>query len=66
VSATTTHPDLDPDPALSVAFNIPTQFSFLTSFFCLLLSEGTVTSVFKEKKVTKQVKSTFFSIYFAC
>ncbi len=44
----------DPDPALYVSdLNMPTKISFFSNLFCLLLSVGTLTSVFKDKKSLK-------------
>jgi hypothetical protein len=41
----------------SVAFKMPTKSKFFSMFFCLLLFEGTFTSVFKDKKSQRSYKT---------
>jgi hypothetical protein len=57
--------DPDPDPAIFVIDlqHASEKLIFNTIFFCLLLFEGTFTSIFKDKKskrVTKYKESWFF------
>jgi hypothetical protein len=49
----------------SAADQKPTKNKFFPEFFCLLLFEGTFTSVFTDKKskVTKYYKSRFFLLF---
>jgi hypothetical protein len=41
----------------SVPFEMPTTKRFFTSFFCLILTEGTFTTVFKDNKSFRSHKT---------
>jgi hypothetical protein len=64
--------DPDPDSALFVSDfqDAKKKMSFFPNLFCLLLSVGTFTSVFKDKKIIKKSLNSrnqgFLLTFFAC
>jgi hypothetical protein len=55
----------DPDPALlGSGFEGANKISDFPKFFCLFLSVGTLTSVFKDKISLRSHKTLEFMVYF--
>jgi hypothetical protein len=55
----------DPDPAIFIIDlqDVNKQLIFLTKFFCLLLSDGTFTSFFKDKKSKRSHKTIGIKVF---